>query len=134
MQIGESRYAFDADYSTLLDKTANKSSVSGGKTVLTFTFTVMEPIRISPMYFSAYALHGVKDMTYSATFANHERMICAKADLPNVGLKIDSIIPKLDVFELHFGYSTAKLLSKQWVGPRINAMELTFLSPTLLLT
>jgi hypothetical protein len=75
MQIGESRYAFDdIDYIGAYGNIADTANVD--KTII---FIVMEPIKITPMYYQLYALVGVKDMKYSATFANHDRMICLKS-------------------------------------------------------
>jgi len=106
-QIGESRYAFsDIDYSEVLGYTLPQNTTAVRK----LTFTVMEPIKVSPMYFQPYALTGIKNMQYSANFANHERMICIKKAL-NAHVTINSITARLDKFELHFAYSTPKLLS-----------------------
>ena len=93
------------DYSPLLGITIN----AGATASLTFTFTVMEAIKISPMYYSEYALHGIKDMVYTAQFANHHRMLCIGNI--NAGLTINSVTPTLTDFELYFAYSTPKLLA-----------------------
>ena len=50
-------------------------------------------------------LYGIKDMVYTAQFANHYCILCIEA--VNAGLDIDSITPTLTAFELHF----AKLLT-----------------------
>lgn len=103
-QIGESRYAFaDVDYTGALTAIAN-----GANADKYIEFTVMEPIRISPMYYSEYALVGVKDMKYSATFANYERMICLKSV---TGVTYTNVRATMNEFELHFAYSTPKLLT-----------------------
>ena len=106
MQIGESRKAYvNIDYSTILAKTAN----DGATTNLTLTFTVMEPIKISPLYFQPYALTGIKEMTYTATFSNFERMVCLKAALA-AGVSA-TISGNIDTYGLHFSYSRPKLMT-----------------------
>jgi hypothetical protein len=105
MQVGESRYAFGSvNYTGALGNIADTANADKF-----ITFTVMEPIKIAPMYYQPYALVGVKDMKYSATFANHGRMLCFKSNV--TGVTYSNLRAKLDAFELHFAYSTPKLLS-----------------------
>jgi hypothetical protein len=112
-EIGEPRRSFPVEYSLFQGATAMAFDANlADATTYKFNidFDVMEPVKISPFYFQPYCLAGVKSLTYSASFSNIERAICASSKMDIANIKIKNIQLKVDDFEIHTNYYSPKLL------------------------